>query len=86
MAVVAYVAYRFACLDCAPAGYLQFIVLGILPIVYLVLMYLTLRPVGQRTVTGPEYRSVASRHFFQEQAHPLRRFIARSAEAGEISR
>lgn len=43
LAVVAYVAYRFACLDCAPAGYLQFIVLGILPIVYLVLMYLTLK-------------------------------------------
>ena len=43
LAVVAYVAYRFACMDCAPAGYLQFIVLAILPAVYLVLMYLTLK-------------------------------------------
>ena len=43
LAVVAYVAYRFSCLDCAPAGFLQFIVLAILPAVYLVLMYMTFK-------------------------------------------
>lgn len=48
LVVVAYVAYRFACLDCAPAGYLQFIILAILPAVYLVLMYLTLKGQADR--------------------------------------
>ena len=43
LAAVAYVAYRFACLECAPAGFLEFIVLGIVPAIYLLLMYLTFR-------------------------------------------
>lgn len=40
---VAYTAWRFACLECAPAGYLEFMILGIVPAVYLVLMYVTLK-------------------------------------------
>ena len=43
LAVVAFVGYRFACLECAPAGFLEFMILGIVPAIYLVLMYLTLR-------------------------------------------
>lgn len=43
LAAVAYAAYRFACLECAPAGVLEFIILGIVPTVYLALMYLTLK-------------------------------------------
>ena len=39
LAAVAYTAYRFACLECAPAGTLEFIVLAI----YLGLMYLTFK-------------------------------------------
>ncbi|WP_127601051.1 hypothetical protein [Nitratireductor alexandrii] len=43
VAVIVYVAYRFACLDCAPAGFLEFMILGIVPAVYLLLMYLTFK-------------------------------------------
>ena len=43
LAAVAYAAYRFACLECGPAGFLEFMILGIVPLVYLVLMYLTLK-------------------------------------------
>lgn len=43
LAAIAYAAYRFACMECAPAGFLEFIILGIVPAVYLGLMYLTLR-------------------------------------------
>lgn len=43
LAAVVYAAYRFACLDCAPAGFLEFMILGVVPAVYLVLMYLTLK-------------------------------------------
>lgn len=43
LAAVAYTAYRFACLECAPAGALEFIVLAIVPAVYLGLMYLTFK-------------------------------------------
>jgi len=43
LAAVAYTAYRFACMECAPAGYLEFMILGIVPAVYLVLMFLTLK-------------------------------------------
>jgi len=43
-AAVAYVAYLFSCLDCGPSRpLLAFIVLGIIPVVYLVLMYLAFR-------------------------------------------
>ncbi|WP_206453583.1 hypothetical protein [Aurantimonas marina] len=43
LAAVAYVAYQFACLECRPAGFLEFMILGIMPAVYLVLMYVTLK-------------------------------------------
>ena len=43
LAAIAYAAYRFACLECAPAGFLEFMILGVVPAVYLVLMYLTLK-------------------------------------------
>jgi uncharacterized membrane protein len=43
LVVVAFVAYRFACMECAPPGYAEFMVLGILPAIYLVLMYVTLK-------------------------------------------
>jgi hypothetical protein len=41
---LAYVGYQFQALNCGPMGYpLQAIVLGILPLVYLTLMYLTFK-------------------------------------------
>lgn len=43
LAAVGYAAYRFACLECAPTGFLEFMVLGIVPAVYLAPMWLTLR-------------------------------------------
>lgn len=45
LAAVAYVGYQFTTLDCGPvtAGILAFIVLGVIPVVYLSLMYLTLK-------------------------------------------
>lgn len=44
LAAVAYIAYRFACMECGhPGGLVEFMVLGIIPIVYLTLMYLTLK-------------------------------------------
>ena len=44
-AAVAYVGYQFTTLNCGPvtAGLLAFIVLGVVPVVYLILMYLTFR-------------------------------------------
>lgn len=43
-AAVGYVAYRFSCTDCGTnSGLLQFLVLGVIPVVYLVLMYMTFR-------------------------------------------
>lgn len=43
-AVVIYFAYRFACMECGhPGGFVEFIVLGAVPAVYLALMYLTLK-------------------------------------------
>ncbi|MEP2829128.1 hypothetical protein [Parvibaculum sp.] len=43
-AIVIYFAYRFSCMECGhPGGFVEFIVLGIVPIVYLALMYLTLK-------------------------------------------
>jgi hypothetical protein len=42
LAAIAFVAYRFAAAHCpAPTG-VEFMVLGIIPVVYLTLMYLTL--------------------------------------------
>jgi hypothetical protein len=39
-----YVGYRLFCLDCGPiGGLLGFMVLGVVPVVYLTLMYLTLK-------------------------------------------
>lgn len=44
LAVVGYVAYRFSCNECGRPGLLiEFIVLGIVPIVYLTLMYLSFK-------------------------------------------
>lgn len=43
LAAMAYTAYRFSCLDCRPAGYLQFIVIGVVPAIYLALMYMTFK-------------------------------------------
>jgi hypothetical protein len=43
LAAVLYFAYRFSCLECGhPGGAVEFIVLFIIPVVYLALMYLTL--------------------------------------------
>jgi len=43
-AAVIYFAYRFSCMECGhPGGFVEFIVLGIVPVVYLALMYLTLK-------------------------------------------
>ena len=47
VAAVAYVAYRFSCTVCAPnSGFLGFLVLGVVPATYLVLMYLTFKSEG----------------------------------------
>ena len=43
LAAMAYTSYRFACMECAPAAFLEFMILGIVPAVYLGLMYLTLK-------------------------------------------
>ncbi|KPP81205.1 MAG: hypothetical protein HLUCCA04_09445 [Oceanicaulis sp. HLUCCA04] len=44
LAAVAYIAYRFACMECGhPGGLVEFLVLGVIPIVYLTLMYVTLK-------------------------------------------
>lgn len=43
LAAIVFVAYRFACLECEPAGFLEFMILGIIPAIYLALMYLTLK-------------------------------------------
>jgi hypothetical protein len=45
VAAVIYVGYQFTTLGCGPAtaGSLAFIVLGVVPAVYLVLMYLTFK-------------------------------------------
>jgi hypothetical protein len=40
---VAYTAYRFACADCGAAALPEFLVLAVVPVVYLVLMFLTLK-------------------------------------------
>lgn len=45
VAAVVYAGYQFTTLECGPgtAGFLAFVVLGVVPVVYLALMYLTLR-------------------------------------------
>jgi hypothetical protein len=43
LVAVAYVGYRFATLDCAVPAISEFLVLGALPLIYLVLMYLTFK-------------------------------------------
>lgn len=41
---VTYVAYRFACLECSVvSGNLEFLILAVIPAVYLALMYLTFK-------------------------------------------
>ncbi len=45
VAALVYAGYQFTTLECgaATAGFLAFVVLGVVPLVYLVLMYLTLK-------------------------------------------
>ena len=44
VAVVAYFAYRFSCMECGhPGGLIEFMILGIIPIVYLTLMYMSFK-------------------------------------------
>jgi len=45
VAAVAYAGYQFTTLECGPgtAGFLAFVVLGVVPAVYLTLMYLTFK-------------------------------------------
>jgi hypothetical protein len=45
LAAIAYVGYLFTTMECGPstAGPLAFVVLGVMPAVYLVLMYVTLK-------------------------------------------
>lgn len=46
-AIVAYFAYRFSCMECGhPGGAVEFIILGVIPVVYLGLMYLTFKSQG----------------------------------------
>lgn len=55
-AAVAYAAYRFSCEDCGVAALPEFLVLAVVPVVYLVLMYLAFR--SQRddeTRSGRDY-------------------------------
>jgi hypothetical protein len=40
---VAYVGYRFATLDCGVPAISELLVLGVLPVIYMVLMYLTFK-------------------------------------------
>ncbi len=42
LAAVVYVGYRFAATDCAVPGISIFLVLGVVPVIYLALMYMTL--------------------------------------------
>jgi hypothetical protein len=50
LVAVIYVGYQFATLECGAgtAGFLAFIVLGVVPAVYLSLMYLTLKSQAER--------------------------------------
>ncbi len=50
LAAVFYVGYQFTTLECGAgtAGFLAFIVLGVVPAVYLSLMYLTLKSQAER--------------------------------------
>jgi len=44
---IAYAAYRFSCLECGPPNpFLLAIILGVMPAVYLTLMYLTFKSQG----------------------------------------
>ena len=43
LAAIVFAAYRFACMECAPPGFIEFMVLGIVPAVYLGLMYITFK-------------------------------------------
>jgi hypothetical protein len=45
VAAAVYIGYQFTTLGCGPgtAGFLAFVVLGVMPAVYLILMYMTLK-------------------------------------------
>lgn len=43
LAAVIYVGYQFAATDCAVPGFAIFLVLAVVPLVYLYLMYVTLK-------------------------------------------
>lgn len=52
-AVVIYFAYRFSCLECGhPGGFVEFIVLALVPAVYLALMYITLKSQAESEKQG----------------------------------
>jgi len=49
IAAVAFAAYKFSCSDCGPPSvFLLVLILGIMPAVYLTLMYITLKIQGDR--------------------------------------
>lgn len=51
---VGYVAYQFSCTDCGlHPGLLGFLVLGVIPVVYLVLMYLTFTSQARDELRNP---------------------------------
>jgi hypothetical protein len=55
-AAVAYVAYRFSCAACGVAALPEFLVLAVVPAVYLTLMYLAFRSQAQDEArTGRDY-------------------------------
>jgi hypothetical protein len=47
LAAVIYVGYRFMCEDCGAPAISQILVLGVIPIIYLVLMYMTFQSQAQ---------------------------------------
>jgi hypothetical protein len=55
MAVVIYVGYQFTCTDCGAPAISQILVLGIIPIVYLALMYLTFTSQARDEKRNREY-------------------------------
>ena len=53
LAAVGYAAYRFSCDDCGVAAFPEFLVLAVVPLVYLVLMYLVFRGQGADEARRP---------------------------------
>ena len=53
LAAVIYVGYRFTCDDCGVAAFPEFLILGVVPVVYLTLMYLTFQSQGDDEERNP---------------------------------